>query len=92
MNNHTPGPWKLAPGESSRVYLIDGPDGAVGEFVDCRKQADARLIAAAPELANALAALLNNIEEDCPQHVMSRHLICAMENANDVLWAAGVTP
>jgi hypothetical protein len=38
--------------------LIDGPDGAVGEFVGIRKMADARLIASAPDLLCLLLDVL----------------------------------
>lgn len=62
----TPGPWKIKDGESSRVYLVNGPDGAVGEIVyaDCRNPADAALIAAAPDLKSALKRMLNAFYED----------------------------
>jgi len=52
---HTPAPWKLADGHSTRVLLINGAGGqAVGEYVDTRNPADAHLIAAAPDLLAAL--------------------------------------
>lgn len=62
MTQHTPVPWKLDGGHSSRVYLIDGKDGAVGElvFADTRNPADARLIAVAPELLKALQVMLRD--------------------------------
>ena len=59
--NHTPGPWTIANGHDARVYLIDDARGhAVGELVyaDARKPADARLIAAAPDLLAALEELI----------------------------------
>ena len=55
---HTPGPWHLASAEHNRVKLInDGNGDAVGEYVDCRKASDARLIAAAPELLETLCSI-----------------------------------
>jgi hypothetical protein len=52
---HTPAPWKLAAGHSARVLLINDNRGhAVGEYVDTRNPADARLIAAAPDMLAAL--------------------------------------
>ena len=52
---HTPAPWKLATGHSTRVLLINNARGhAVGEYVDTRNPADAHLIAAAPDLLAAL--------------------------------------
>ncbi len=61
MSQHTPGPWAYASGEDARVYLINGPKNhAVGEIVyaDARNPADARLISAAPDLLDALRALM----------------------------------
>lgn len=57
MKKHTPGPWKstesphATPGS---VFLINNPDGAIGEVR--RNEADARLIAAAPDLLAAAEA------------------------------------
>jgi hypothetical protein len=62
---HTPGPWTIANGHDARVYLIDDARGhAVGELVyaDARKPADARLIAAAPDLLAALRKLIGAID------------------------------
>lgn len=61
---HTPGPWSLSPGRSTRVDLIDDKNGhAVGEivWVDARKPADARLIAAAPDMLEALEEIMKTI-------------------------------
>ena len=61
MTKHTPGPWRIEPGENWRVYLVNNDYGhAIGEIVytDTRKPADARLIAAAPELLEALNGML----------------------------------
>ena len=53
--SHTPAPWTLAAGHSSRVLLINDARGhAVGEYVDTRNPADAQLISAAPEMLAAL--------------------------------------
>jgi hypothetical protein len=60
---HTPGPWVLNDGRSTRVDLIDTRRGhAVGEivWVDVRNPADARLIAAAPLMFEALRELCND--------------------------------
>ena len=60
QSNHTPGPWTIADGESSRVYLINHGRDAIGEIVfsEARRPADARLIAAAPALLSALEYVL----------------------------------
>jgi hypothetical protein len=49
--------WTIAAGESPRVYLINDGRDAVGEIVytDTRRPEDARLIAAAPDLLDALS-------------------------------------
>ncbi|MFY4005997.1 hypothetical protein [Achromobacter denitrificans] len=56
---HTPGPWRYQPGRDSRPpYVIRGSEGGfvvVGMTAD-RQEADAALIAAAPELLEALEA------------------------------------
>lgn len=73
MNKHTPGPWKLARFNPDRATVevetvrrgVDVPDqgdliavvGAYGATID--DAPDARLIAAAPELLDALFSLLN---------------------------------
>lgn len=57
---HTPGPWRYEPGRDGRPpYVIRGTEGGfvvVGMTAD-RQEADARLIAAAPELLEALSVL-----------------------------------
>jgi hypothetical protein len=65
-SNYTPGPWNIADGISPRVYLINSGRDAVGEIVysETRRPADARLIAAAPDLLAALefVAFDGNVE------------------------------
>lgn len=54
---HTKGPWRIGAMESGR-YAVDGENGQeVTGWLD--SEADARLIAAAPELLEALQALVN---------------------------------
>jgi hypothetical protein len=58
---HTPAPWTIQHGESRRVYLINNREGqAIGEIVytDTRNPSDAQLIAAAPDLLQALVGML----------------------------------
>ena len=53
---HTPAPWLLSDARSTKVDLINTAKGhAIGEvvWVDVRNPADAKLIAAAPELLEA---------------------------------------
>ena len=72
MNKHTPGPWTIANGEDRRVYLINHGRDAVGEtvYTDTRNPADARLIAAAPDLLAALKGILR--EHDALQMAEGR--------------------
>ena len=57
--------WTIAAGESPRVYLINDGRDAVGEivFTDTRRPEDARLIAAAPDLLDALCLALPFVED-----------------------------
>jgi hypothetical protein len=58
---HTPAPWAIADGHAARVYLINDKHGhAIGEVVysDTRNPADARLIAAAPDLLAQLRRIV----------------------------------
>lgn len=61
MTEHTPGPWQIRPGVAAGVYLIDGPQGAIGEIR--RNAADARLIAAAPAMLAALREVRAGLTE-----------------------------
>ena len=72
MDKHTPGPWQIADGESRRAYLINHGRDAVGEtvYTDTRNPADARLIAAAPDLLAALKGILR--EHDALQMAEGR--------------------
>jgi tripartite-type tricarboxylate transporter receptor subunit TctC len=57
-------PWIIRDGESSRVYLVDDKEGAVGEVVyaDFRKPSHARLISASPDMLYALQTLTAAVE------------------------------
>jgi len=72
MSKHTPGPWEapnIDDGCSARQYWIVGPDGEqLAAVVDDHSdpQADALLIAAAPDLLEALFAIRDarNTDQD----------------------------
>lgn len=56
MSEHTPGPWTVEPWKHY-LFSICGPDGVVlGETCMPNSEANARLIAAAPELLAELEA------------------------------------
>ena len=62
--NHTPAPWKIDGAISTRVLLINDAKGyAIGEIVDTRNPANARLISAAPDLLEALLTALPFVED-----------------------------
>ena len=70
MTKHTPGPWKLIwHGHGHERYpfplAVHTKDGAnwVARDGTCTREADARLIAAAPELLEALKSVVGWIEE-----------------------------
>ena len=59
--NHTPGPWKYLGQNEESCFVGLGPDHkiAVGGFTWNDAEANARLIAAAPELLEALQMVLD---------------------------------
>ena len=82
MNKHTPGPWKA---HFEEAYYVTGPDrgrvammlnlkgahGLGGRRTGEESAANARLIAAAPELLEALQALdvlFGHLASDCTQY------------------------
>ena len=68
MSQHTPGPWKIV--DSWEDHTIEGPKGEEIIFQDgpyqtpSIKEANARLIAAAPEMLKALEMLVEKIKND----------------------------
>lgn len=74
---HTPGPWKVEPGHPITIHskttmwpvLEDGiPVSRIGAFIADAgdNEANARLIAAAPELLNALVEAENALSDYIP--------------------------
>ena len=71
--NHTPAPWKIDGAISTRVLLINDAKGhAIGEIVDTRNPANAKLIAAAPDLLEALLTALPYVEDHEGSNVYKR--------------------
>lgn len=64
---HTPGPWLVYKGEV--CYRSDADDQSYGMFcpVDFEQEANARLIAAAPDLLEALIEVRAYLSK-CPPH------------------------
>ena len=97
MSGHTPGPWVCQPAEDDGSICIVGANlgGLVGAAhcwpteIDAggsdRVRANARLIAAAPELLEALTAMVALLEDDgwsWPQQLAdARALIAKIEGA-----------
>lgn len=62
---HTPGPWEAVPCHCEPdcgSMLINGPHNIDGRF----DAADATLIAAAPDLADALKAIVSDLDHGWP--------------------------
>ena len=71
--SHTPAPWKIDGAHSTRVLLINDAKGyAIGEIVDTRNPANAKLIAAAPDLLEALLTALPYVEDHEESNVYKR--------------------
>lgn len=77
MNAHTPGPWRYCPQNGSPttgMHMIAGSKpGYLAEVRDCGSgivQANARLIAAAPELLEALETLADEEWRDDDDNIL----------------------
>ncbi|PZS88178.1 hypothetical protein [Stenotrophomonas maltophilia] len=66
MSKHTPGPWSYSKGERHNFFYIDSPSGDVvyvtGSLQPDHVEANARLIAAAPELLDLLERVTYHME------------------------------
>lgn len=82
MNSYTPGPWKVVEGNCGELLGLVGNSGAVAMLG--KKSAinshDAALIAAAPELFEALSALLSN------KHINLGDLVYAIREREGEGW------
>ena len=66
MSKHTPGPWRYQEGSDPYTHIVRAGETGLGRFVvQCgqsrngSEEANARLIAAAPEMLEALRPLAN---------------------------------
>jgi hypothetical protein len=66
MSKHTPGPWRVVdvPGEASHVIGANNFTVVRGGYVSDMDTANARLIAAAPDLLAALQLIANFSNQD----------------------------
>ena len=90
MSGHTPGPWKISRGvDGPDNRVIETPDGwGVADAWECASvgemDANAHLIAAAPDLLAALTELLAAVDqypEVCPTYEETDRLVRAEEAA-----------
>jgi hypothetical protein len=65
---HTPGPWKYDNEEGCGFEVISY-SGTICQIESCDEEADARLIAAAPEMLEALKAVRQGQLDDMPPEV-----------------------
>ena len=66
MSKHTPGPWELW-GTASPSQVIAAENYFVAQTLGRNDEANARLIAAAPDLLDALKDLKAQVETFCAQ-------------------------
>lgn len=78
---HTPGPWTVETYHGS-MFKICKPDFKIGNEVTHRLEADRRLIAAAPELLEALCAVRElMLEHKVPVLEWNKDAFALMRNA-----------
>ena len=90
MSNHTPGPWRAVFGGSIGHYSVntDAKGYSMRTVVSGVRERDAHLIAAAPEMLEALEAFLEVqiLEED--DYADVKDLIAADKRASDLMMKA----
>lgn len=79
MNAHTPGPWHFRPLFGRDTFAIFFPDGSMKRRVDDKaggfNEPDAHLIAAAPDLLEALLAVVSVADRKTAEFDMARAAI-----------------
>jgi hypothetical protein len=100
MNKHTPAPWKAAyafaeDGIARFIWTATDPVTGHREMVamipegnDNHWDADARLIASAPDLLETLRELIVQIYEDVPDDIVSDHFRDALVAAEAAIYKA----
>lgn len=90
QGEYTPGPWRVLPEHGAQSRWIIG-DAEGGSIADCEPpgpwitgdeaDANARLIAAAPELLAALIQATSRADNDLKEHFRGRTDQCALDYA-----------
>lgn len=64
MSGHTPGPWTISPVRTvdGEYMVVGGPGKEFGLIAAVTEEADARLIAAAPEMLAALSGVVRILQ------------------------------
>lgn len=93
MSKHTAGPWKVEMGHTLELIVADTPDGpvSVAEVLDdChpdgeQQRANARLIAASPDLLAALIDLYDATTDGRPEVIRAARAVArrAMSKAEN---------
>lgn len=87
MGEWTPGPWTFGP--SATILGANGRRVCrFGVFIDETELADARLIAAAPDLLDALETLVRAVNTNELASAMACHDVAAFSNVADALKVA----
>ena len=76
---HTPGPWTYHPDSGSSCAALIATGSFVCEFIEAPNEANARLIAAAPELLEALVRYVAiDKSEGCTDNNLYRSAVAAI--------------
>jgi hypothetical protein len=97
---HTPGPWSID--SNDRDYIRADADGFIvaevmngdGEYSGVTMEANALLIATAPEMGNALAETISDLQaylEDEPDPEVKAHYQQRLEKSRVLLKKAGIS-
>ena len=101
MSSHTPGPWRttglnVRAGDALICFATDhwyAEDDGFYAFTDlAEKQANARLIASAPELLSALKRLTDCLSEDpndYPDSSSARQVLDSIRSAREIITKIG---
>lgn len=94
---HTPGPWYVIKGAYNSIRISDRPEdkrlAGIAQITEWAKsevrEANARLIAAAPELLDALQLVLEELKQRVAETGVERHIAEIKKAENAILKAGG---